>query len=184
MANRDLSELAGYLARDGAMLCFTGSFSQTIIEELGNALRKYLEGEDAQKSSIMDVFSVYIELAQNVRNYGSQLLASEDATAREHVTRSIIVIGKEDGRHVVRAGNAVHRDRLPALVAQLEQVSMLDRAALRTLYKERLKSPDRSAGGGAGLGLIDMARKSSAPLVWAVRPLDDDYSFFSLHVTL
>jgi len=184
MENHDLFELASHLSRDGALLCFTGSFSQSIIEELGNALRKYLELDSAQRSSFMDVFSVYIEAAQNVRNYGATHLSGEDPAERAQKERSIVVIAKEGGRHVIRAGNAVHNAHLPALLGRLSQVAALDRAGLRALYKEQLKSQERTATGGAGLGLIEMARKATSPLAWATRTIDDRFSFFSLHVTV
>ena len=54
---------------DGILICFNGPFTHSIIEEIGNAVKRYLEGETEGRGSIMDVFAVYIEQTQNVRNY-------------------------------------------------------------------------------------------------------------------
>ena len=51
------------------MLCFNGPISRSLIEEIGNALRNYMQAEHAHPSSAMDVFAVYIEMTQNIRHY-------------------------------------------------------------------------------------------------------------------
>ena len=181
--NRDLYQLAESLSHTGVLLCFNGSFSQSIIEELGSALRRYLELEQVQKSSNLDVFAVYIEIAQNVRNYSAKLLATQEPDAAIQAARSIVVIGKEDGHYVVRAGNAVKNEDVLPLEQRLQKITSLDRTGLKAYYKEQLRSANSSSS-SAGLGLIDMARKATSPLAHAIRPIDSGYSFFSLHVTI
>jgi hypothetical protein len=51
------------------------------------------------------------------------------------------------------------------------------------LYKEKLRGP-RLTGGGAGLGLVDVARRATQPLSWSFREIDDRYRFFSLSVII
>ncbi|MCX7634612.1 MAG: hypothetical protein N2Z74_02575, partial [Syntrophales bacterium] len=60
----DLRKLRDEFTAQGIMICFNGPFSQSIIAEIGKAVRRYLEGEELNKGIIMDVFAVYIELSQ------------------------------------------------------------------------------------------------------------------------
>ena len=62
------------------------------------------------------------------------------------------------------------------------ELSGLDKVQLKAAYKEQLRKPreDAAAASGAGLGLIDMARKASAPLQATLRNLADGRSFLSL----
>ena len=46
--------------------------------------------------------------------------------------------------------------------------------------KEIIKNTNLSDKGGAGLGFVDMARKSGQKLEYGFRDLDQDYAFFSL----
>ena len=53
---------------------------------------------------------------------------------------------------------------------------------LKSYYKEVLNNGEMSAKGGGGLGMIDIARKSGRKLEYRFDPIDDSFSFFSLHV--
>ena len=160
------------------LLCFNGTFSQGLIEEIGNALKKYLQSEPA--SSALDVFAVYIEIAQNIQHYtAEQNYSAEDASAT-------VVIGREDdGHYVITAGNVVEPADGEALVQRINELAALDKAQLRAAYKEQLRKPREEGEGGAGLGLIDIARKASAPFSCALRPVNSGQKcFFSLRVVI
>ena len=71
------------------------------------------------------------------------------------------------------------------LVQRLQALSQLSSAELKSEYKLQLKKPrDRRLTGGAGLGLIDMSRKASKPLVASLESLDDGKEFYSVYVTI
>ena len=55
---------------------------------------------------------------------------------------------------------------------------------LKQLYKEIIKGTEISDKGGAGLGFVDMARKSGNGLEYSFEKLDSEYSFFSLKSTI
>ncbi|MFN4089699.1 MAG: SiaB family protein kinase [Alphaproteobacteria bacterium] len=167
--------------RQQILICFNGPFSRSIIEELGNAVRSYMESQSIAKTAILDVFSVFVEQTQNVRNYlAGKPAAGDGASALDSGT---VVIARLDDRYVVTCGNVVEAGDAADLARRLDELAALDRAGLRALYKEQMRRP-RSETGGAGLGLIDMARKASAPLEYSVQPIDDRFSFFSLRVAV
>ncbi|MBP2300568.1 SiaB family protein kinase [Azospirillum picis] len=181
MKGNELFNLQELLSRQKLLICFSGPFSHSVIEELGKAVRNHLENERIEKSAIMDVFSVYVEQAQNVRNYA----ASREAQGRPIPANSgIVVIGKDEDHYVVSSGNLVERDDAEGLEAMLEKLRGLDKAGLKAAYKEQSRKPRDAAANGAGLGLIDMARKASRPLDYSLREVDDTYFFFSLEVQL
>ncbi|HWG85223.1 MAG TPA: DUF6272 family protein, partial [Deinococcales bacterium] len=69
MDHKALYSLHETFDRERILLCFNGPFSQGLIEEIGSALKKYLQSEAASRSASLDVFAVYIELAQNIVHY-------------------------------------------------------------------------------------------------------------------
>jgi len=176
----NLHDLRRTLSTQGALICFNGPFSHSIIEELGKAVRKYLETEEIQKSALMDVFSVYIEATQNVSNYANRDDWPEEV--RAGLNAGIIVIGREADHYVVQSGNPVRPEDVEALRGRMERLRGLDKPALKALYKEQMRSRLDAGRSGAGLGLIDMARKASAPLVYDLAPDSEGLTFFSLKV--
>ena len=176
-----LHEVRSALSADGILICFNGPFSHGIIEELGKAVRRYLETEEVRKTALMDVFAVYIEATQNVANYANRPGRPEEE--RQRLNAGLIVIGRQGEHYVVQSGNPLLAADAEALSRRLDRISALDKPGLKALYKEQMRQPVEP-GGGAGLGLIDMARKANAPLEYALVPDDAGLLFFSLKVIL
>ncbi|KGE77559.1 hypothetical protein CVH10_08470 [Halomonas sp. ND22Bw] len=176
----DLLTLRDTYLQQRIMLCFNGPISRSLIEEIGHALRNYLNSQSAAPSSAMDVFAVYIEMTQNIRHY-----ARERGYGEEDATATVAVARDEDGHYLVSAGNLVEDADGQRLVEAVESLAGLDAVELKRAYKQQLRRPrDEAAPSGAGLGLIDMARKSSRPLEASLQPLSAGRSFLSLTATI
>lgn len=184
--NADLFALQQTLSQLDVMLCFNGSLTRTIIEELGLAIRKHLEEEAAEKSVVFDVFSIYIEQVQNIRHY-AQRTAGATYEEFQRLNNAIIVIKQNGERYTVSSGNLVMHNDVAALAAHIDHIKSLDEKELRRFYKETLKKPRDlvvNGNGGAGLGLISMARLVKEPLYYSMQPIDDTHTFFTLAATL
>lgn len=174
----DLYELRARFDDEKILLCFNGPISRSLIEEIGNALRNYLKSEQASPASALDVFAVYIELTQNIRHYAAQSLIAGADTAT-------VVVSFKNGHYHISAGNLVRFEDGEALVKRVEMLADLDKAELKRKYKEQLRKPrSEDSVSGAGLGLIDMARKATAPMVSSVKSVDPTRAYFSLSVQI
>jgi hypothetical protein len=173
----DLFDMRERYNRQQIMLCFNGPISRSLIEEIGNALRNYLTADQAHPSSALDVFAIYIEMTQNIRHY-----ARMKNWADQEAGATVVVSRDDAGHYVVSAGNLVDQADGERLVARVESLAGLDKAQLKAAYKEQLRRPreDAAAASGAGLGLIDMARKTSTPMQATLRNLTDGRAFLSL----
>lgn len=180
MEPTDLFQMRESFNRQQIMLCFNGPISRSLIEEIGNALRNYLSAEQVQPSSAMDVFAVYIEMTQNIRHY-ARLRQWSDQEAEA----TVVVSRNGSGCYVVSAGNVVESADGEGLLRRIEELAGMDKAGLKAAYKEQLRRPrENDDVSGAGLGLIDIARKSSAPLRAVLQPLAESRAFFSLSAVI
>ncbi|MBV6415295.1 MAG: hypothetical protein DYH17_08725 [Xanthomonadales bacterium PRO6] len=177
MHSVDLFALQQRYTEQGILLCFNGPLSSSLIEEIGKALRNHMESQAIAPSSAMDVFGVYIEITQNIRHY-FQTRAWPEAVA------TVVIARDPAGHYLVSAGNRVRTEDGRALLRRLAELAPLDKAALRARYKEQMRAPRAEVASGAGLGLIDMARKASAPLRGQLQELADGSAFFSLGVSI
>lgn len=180
MQQVDVLTLREAFTRQGIMLGFNGPFSATLMEEIGKALRKHMEGLAESPSAVTDVFSAYIELSQNIRHY-----ATSRGVTGEFAEATIIVSHDDEGRYVVSAGNVVLSVDGRALVERIGTLAAMDKTELKAAFKAQMRAPrDPGAKTGAGLGLIDLARRASEPLACNLKPLDDAHAFFSLRVVI
>jgi hypothetical protein len=169
-----------YCNEQHIILCFNGPISRSLIEEIGNALKNYLQSQQENPSSSMDVFATYIEMSQNIRHYAAEK-GYDEATA----SATLVVARNESGQYVVTAGNLVEKEDGEALLARIRRLADLDKAQLKSAYKDQLRAPRHpEAKTGAGLGLIDIARRAKEPLSAALRDHDARRSFFSLRAVI
>ena len=171
----DLYDLRSEFNKSGIMMCFNGPFSHSIIEETGKAMRTYLTAENIAQAAVLDVFAVYIELAQNVRNY----LVVREITPPEALS-SIITIAQNGGVYTVSSGNMVLHEDGKALLARVEEVNGMTPEVKKRQYRELLRQ-DLSPGLiGAGLGFLEISRRTTGKLECTFRVVDETFGFFTL----
>jgi hypothetical protein len=176
--NDQLIQVHNYLRTNGIMICFSGKLSQELIEEYGAAVRKYLEADDRPMNEVSTVFSIFIEQTQNIKNYCSRV--QEHSLFEEIHQSSIVTIGKTAEGNYVQSGNLLLSNDAEQLKTRIDLLVGLDKTELKKLYKEKLKQELPSDSTGAGLGLIEIARKATQPLEYFVTPIDSTVSFFTL----
>ena len=181
MSTFDLFALRNSFEDQGVMIVFNGPFSHSVIEELGEAVKKYLQSAEAPKDRVADVFSVFVEQAQNLKNYTSK--AAADLPEGSIDQNGTLAIARDNDHYVVSSGNVIRREDVEAIRGRLDSIVELDAGELKKLYKQRLREPTDGSG-GAGLGFISMARKATAPIEYTIRELQDGTAFFNITVTI
>lgn len=178
MNNQNLLGIQNVLRDNSVLISFSGKLSQGIIEELGEAVKKYLETEDVPKKEIFNIFSIFIEQTQNIKNY---CFSKQEFKCYEQIAASCIVtIGKTEQGSFICSGNLLYKDDIGKVVETIDRLLAMDKDGLKKVYKETLKLDLQENATGAGLGLIDIARKASLPLEYSITNVDDQFSFFTL----
>ncbi len=178
LTNDSLLDIQNRMRENGFLICFSGKFTQAIIEELGEAVKKYLEMEESPRNDIFNIFSIFIEQTQNIRNY---CMSKEGNEAFERIAHSCIVtIGKTEAGNLIRCGNLIEEKDIPGLVERIAVICRMDKTELKMYYKQKLREELPEGSTSAGMGFIDIARKASQPLEYSILKVDDSFSFFTL----
>jgi hypothetical protein len=176
----NLSSLREFFNKERILICFNGPISRTLIGEIGIALKDHIESTQSRESAAMDVFSVYIEMSQNIRHYANAM-----AYGDKEASATVVIAEVDQGHYAVSAGNMVELDDGEALLNRIRHLALLDKVELKQLYKQQLRQPRQDdQPTGAGLGLIEIARKSSQPLEASLGETLQGKAFFSLRVII
>jgi hypothetical protein len=124
------------------------------------------------------VFNVMVECLQNISKHADSL------TDEDEERRGIVMVSKGDDSYNIITGNIIKNERVQSLKDSLEHINSLDKAGLSTLFKQQIKESTISDKGGAGLGLIDIAKKTGSKLIYQFKELNDQVSFFILTSTI
>lgn len=162
------------------ILVYEGEFTQDITRSVLAMAERNMESLGEESSIKRKVFNVMVECLQNICKH-SEHKALRSASGR---TNAIFMIGKQDDEYFITSGNAIANDKVDDMAKRLENINALDKDGLKSLYKDIIKNGSLSDKGGAGLGFIDMARKSGRKLGYDFEPINDTLSFFSLKTTI
>jgi len=178
----DLYAFREDLAMRGVFFCFCGPVSQNLVKEIGDILEKKLAREEAKKLTIIRVFSMVVETAQNIIYYSDEKFSEDGDNARASL--GIIAVGHENGNYFVASGNRIRNNKIPKLERKLTKIQGMNKQELKGLYAKKIKEPPEEGSKGAGLGFIDMARKASRPIEFDFKKIDDRHSFFSVKIVI
>lgn len=162
----------------GIVFLYHGYVSEKLLAGIGAALRLRLESEGIKPVVARTLFAIYVEQLQNVIRYSADELKGEppdDATCYGEV-----VIGVEGTKHFVICGNMMADGLVPRLEERLSRLKNLSKDELKDLYKAQMKLGPEEDSKGAGLGLIDIARKASEPIEYAFVPARNGQTYFSI----
>jgi hypothetical protein len=171
------------LKQDGIIFCFSGPTSQSVVEGIGEALRHKMELDETSMTVSHRVFSIFVEQMQNVVNYSAEKAPNAPEEQRD-LRNGMVVVGKQGERFYVISGNYISRDDAARMAATLDQLRSMDKEELKTFYKEQRRREPKIGSKGAGLGLIETARKASEPLGYQLAQVDDRYAFFSINAVI
>lgn len=118
---------------------------------------------------------VMVEAFQNVIRHG----AERRSDGKE---RPMILLRACAAGFTVATANTVRSEDEDKLVRMLADLRGKPKEQLKELFLQRLQGNKVSERGGAGLGLIEMARRSGRELVHTVSRRDDRTSMFTLQV--
>jgi len=153
------------------LMFYKGAVSQETMVDLGSFLRSSLCGS----KKIKNIFSVFIEMSHNIRHHSYE-------KDKHQVGVGLFMIQQTPEYYTLSSGNPVpiaSRDRIRNKIEELRE---LDRESLKKLYRERRRSGENRTSKGAGLGLIEMAKKSDYPLEYEFHEFDDQSILFRLTV--
>lgn len=173
----DLQQLRSLFEQQRIIICFNGPTHQALIGEIGKALKEHIATTEGEQATAMDVFSVYIEMSQNIRNY-----AASRGYDVEAASATVVIAALPSSHYSVSAVNLVESADGQTLLQRIQELSHLDHQSLKSLYKQQLRHPDSapSSSRGAGLGLLEIARRSSQPLQASLDAASGGRCFFSL----
>jgi hypothetical protein len=161
------------------ILIYEGDFTQETTKSILTMAERNLESSGEESGIKKKIFNVMVEALQNIVKHSDDTRDGELAT---HA--AIFLIGHAKSQYSIMSGNPVRNDNIANLKNALDKINSLDKDGLKELYKDIIKNTSLSEKGGAGLGFVDMARKSGEKLEWAFIPMNDESSFFCLKVNI
>ena len=148
-----------------------GNLNQPKINSLIHIAEQLTLDNGIKRKIMKRVCSVLIENLQNISIHGAM-----DVKGNHHA----MVILTFDGDYIrIHSGNLIHNDEISAVDFKLSEINKLSAEELRKLYIETLCNENFSDKGGAGLGLLTIAKKVDLPIEFNFTQIDEQQSYMN-----
>ncbi|TCN72908.1 SiaB family protein kinase [Acetobacteroides hydrogenigenes] len=173
---KSISNIYDEMIGNGFSLVYLGEFNHEITRMFTTMTESNMERNSEERSVQRKVFHVMVETLQNMNKHSDELSKTSQTGS------GLFIIGKKNDTYYVITSNKVAAEHREFLEETLIKVNNATKEELKEMYKKQMKEGVLTEKGGAGLGLIDIARKTEEKLNFQFIPFDDKYYFFILKV--
>jgi hypothetical protein len=160
------------------LIHFKGLVNSEILRALLKDMDSKLEQKGEARPLIKKINSILIECLQNLIHH------SEESDNGDQYLPELIVNKGSEGYTII-TGNLIQAENQHRLKDYIDRINSLGSDGLREYYQEVLTNGKFNAKGGAGLGFINIARKTKDNKVhYKFEPVNSEQIFFNLQFTV
>jgi hypothetical protein len=164
------------------LFSYSGAVSATIVAATGESLRARLHSLNVDAQRVRKIFSSFVELLYNMIHHGEP----EGARDVKIVRCGSIAVWQDDDTYHLRSRSLISAANAQPLAERLNQLSELTEEQIRFEFRLRLTNlqfaPDTDPIGGAGLGLLTIARNAAKPIEFALDPVSSEAEMLQLQI--
>jgi len=170
-------ELNNTLTKNNIIIAYEGEINQMITKALAAFAEKdEMVGDDVTLKRRL--YHVMVECMQNVYRHADD----QSTGVYDGHGNGLLMITKDYDGYSVTTGNAINNDKIAELTVMLDLVNNSSKEEIKELFKKKILESRISEKGGAGLGFIDIAKKTGSKFFYHFKPLNYLTSFFILRV--
>lgn len=171
----NVDNIQSMVEEDGIIfLSYGGFLTQTLIAGMTEALEKEAEYNDLNLGVSTNIFTIFIELSQNVMNYSK----NKQENCKEVKSEGLIVVGKDaEGNYYIHSQNIITNDDKDKIEPKLNELITLNREEVKQKYRELRRSGKDKHGKGGGIGFYEVAKRSDE-IRFEFKPINEDKYYF------
>lgn len=156
------------------ILVYEGEINQSITKAFSSMTEQNLEAEADSSVTQKRVYHVMVECLQNVSKHADSELTGEPIIPG----RGIFIVSHNENDYTVTTGNVIANDKIEVIKSMLNKFNALGVDEIKEEYKKMIKESRLSEKAGAGLGFIDIVKKTGNKIEFHFEKINDKTSFF------
>jgi hypothetical protein len=168
------------LGAESVLYEYEGKVNKEVLLDILPIIEGILDSLGVNLQKKRKIVNIAIEVLQNLQLHAFPI--GENAYDLE----PMFLVAKNENNIAITIGNLIHNSEQDILKGKLNKINSLNDEEIKFLYGVIMKQTvvKFSTKGGAGLGLIDMKKKSGNPLTFSFQKVDDSVSYFSLKISV
>lgn len=172
--------LSDELTTFGFPLMFKGELTHEVKKIFISMAENKIAKSDKPDAIRRRVFHLLVESLENITKHSDDYECAEDKS----IGSGLLFIGEKKDHYYIITGNRIRNDKADILRSYIDELNTMEKPQLDLLHKKQMIEGKLSSKGGAGLGLIEIARKSHEKIKYHFKHLDDNYKFFLMKIII
>lgn len=166
---------------DEIILAFEGDVTDKLLSSVFSIMESKFDDNPVDLRIKKKMNNILVECLQNVIHHAKHFKEAED---NDTATAIIIICKDRDNTYRIVTGNHILNSEIEKLKNKIDKVNALTKEELKKYYRDALSQSELSEKGGAGLGMIHMARQSGSKMDYQFDAVNQQTSFFSLMINI
>jgi len=179
MSKRDISDFGFDIHRKiqkhDVVLAFAGDLDQKSMNTLIGNVNEKINSLDIEVNLKKKVYHVMVECIENLYRHTNKTNVQVQDSNHPF---AVFTLMKEDKDYYLTTGNYIANEDIPKLKEMIDNINKMDVEQKKQQYREILRNKTFSEKGGAGLGMIEIAIRSSGELDYEFKTIDEQHSFY------
>jgi len=155
------------MSTNSTVIQYNGIVSNEIVQSILLIIEECLKDNKSKKR----VYNLLVESLQNlVRHTEDQF---KDISFK---------LEKDNSKYYIHTQNIINNNSITNLKSKIDYINNLSEEDITNVWKQTLNNGLISEKGGAGLGLMDIKRKSKNKLNYQFKEVDNNWSLFELTI--
>jgi hypothetical protein len=177
-SGKAVAELERLMAENNIYLMWSGHITPDVGKEVISFTETKLDEDDTESNIRRRVFSILVEILENVAKH------TPGREAAEKYGMPVAMIRFVNNTYFLSTGNLIANENVDRLKEKLETINQYDRSGLKELFRKSLSGQSVATVSTGNMGLIEIARKSGRKLAYEFEKINDQYSYYTLNVTV
>lgn len=171
----NVDNIQNMVESDGIIfLTYGGFLTQTLIIGMTEALEKEAQHHELNMGVANNIFTIFIELSQNVMNYSK----NKSKDCKEIKSEGLIVVAKDQSmNYFIHSQNIISKEDKDRIEPKLNEIMTMDREQIKRRYRELRKSGKDTHQKGGGIGFYEIAKRSDEIKYEFKKTNDEKYYF-------
>jgi len=174
----NISKIRNVMQEEGIVFSFSGMISQSLTEFMIETASEQFDKDGYDAKITKSMFLIAIEQLQNVMSYSKQ----KHIDKNEYTSPGVLVVGfdKDKQKYYVNSSNEIIESDKEKVSTKIDFINTMDNQEQRKYLRAKLRSADDKHDRGAGVGFIEMAKRSSEKLEYDFEEIDGKLFFHIL----
>lgn len=174
----DIEEIAAEQSADKAIFSYVGIFDQDATDQLIIGVDNFLNIRDYSNALRKRTFHIVVEVVQNLFKYLSK------KRRESNFNKGLFLMHGNAEKVIITSGNYILKSEENSLKSRITLINSLTNDELVHFYRGLLDVGSITSQGGAGLGFVDIAKKSGGKIQYEFKDIDDEYSFYLFKIII